>query len=65
MSTPSIGSRSAFLVEKFRNSIGLPFRDLLSEADITSALRTEGATYRERLFSPLDYGLGLPVSSLG
>lgn len=65
MSSKSIGNRVAFLVEQFRNSIGLPFRDLLSEADITSDLRAEGATYRERLFSPLGHGLGLPVASPG
>jgi hypothetical protein len=65
VSSVSIGNRVAFLVEQFRNSIGLPFRDLLSEADITSALRAKGATYRERLFSPLGYRLGIPVASLG
>lgn len=65
MSTFCIGSRAAFLAEQFRNSIGLPFRDLLSEADIGAALQAEGAAYRERLFSPLRHDMGATVASVG
>jgi len=65
MSTLFIGNRAAFLVEKFRTSIGLPFKEILSEADIKSALESEGATYRERLFSPLGCRLDLLVTSFG
>lgn len=58
-----IGSRAAVLEEKFRDTIGLPFRDVLSEEDIEAAVEAEGATYRERVFSPLRYDLGDAVSS--
>jgi hypothetical protein len=52
VSTFGIGSRTALLVEKFRNTIGLPFRDILSEVDIEAALQDTKAIYRKRLFSP-------------
>ncbi|MCH8295105.1 IS4 family transposase, partial [Candidatus Poribacteria bacterium] len=39
--------------QKFAQSIGLPFADVLSESDIESALEDEGVTYRKRLFCPI------------
>ena len=41
------------LRERFSNSIGLPFRDILSEAIMQEALDKEGITYRKRLYDPI------------
>ena len=48
----TIGNPVAILRQKFAQSIGLPFADVLSESDIESALEDEGVTYRKRLFCP-------------
>ena len=49
----TIGNPVAILRQKFAQSIGLPFADVLSESDIESALEDEGVTYRKRLFCPI------------
>ena len=49
----TIGNPVAILREKFAQSIGLPFADVLCESDIESALEDEGVTYRKRLFCPI------------
>ena len=43
----------AILRDKLSQSVGLPFADVLCEADIESALEDEGITYRKRLFCPI------------
>lgn len=41
MSTPNIPNRVQILKQKFTQSLGLPFRDLLPESTITEALKAE------------------------
>ena len=49
----TIGNRVAILREKFAQSIGLPFAEILTESEIEPALEDEGVTYRKRLFCPI------------
>ena len=49
----TIGNRVAILREKFAQSIGLPFAEILTESEIEQALKDEGVTYRKRLFCPI------------
>ena len=46
-------NRVACLRQKFQQSIGLPFADILPEAEIEEALKAEGSSYRKRLFCPM------------
>lgn len=46
MSTSTLPSRVQILKEKFTQSVGLPFRDLLNEAIILEALKAEKIKYR-------------------
>ena len=48
-----IGNPVAMLRDKFSQSVGLPFAEVLCEADIESALRDAGLTYHKRLFCPI------------
>jgi hypothetical protein len=41
------------LPEKFRQSVGLPFQDLLPATTMHQALQDEGVRYRQRLYTPL------------
>jgi hypothetical protein len=41
------------LKQKFANSVGLPFQELLPESEIVEALATEKVKYRNRLFNPI------------
>ena len=52
MRTSTIGHRVELIKQKFRHSLGLPFRALLPEQLFEAALRAEGITWRKRLFSP-------------
>ncbi|HEY9830581.1 MAG TPA: IS4 family transposase [Stenomitos sp.] len=52
MTTSNIAERVQILKEKFKNSVGLPFRDLLPEATIQEVLDTLEIKYRRRLFDP-------------
>lgn len=45
-------NRVQILKQKFAQSVGLPFRDLLPESTIQYALTAENVTYRRRLFDP-------------
>ena len=49
----TIGNRVAILREKFAQSIGLPFAEILTESEIEQSLEDEGVTYRKRLFCPI------------
>ena len=46
-------NRAAILKEKLFNSIGLPFRDVLTETMIQQELENEGVSYRKRLYTPM------------
>ena len=52
MSTSILPNRVQILKQKFTQSWGLPFRELLSEAMIIEALKAEEIKYRRRLFDP-------------
>jgi hypothetical protein len=47
-----IPNRVKLLKQKFINSLGLPFRELLPESTIFEALEAQKITYRRRLFDP-------------
>ena len=46
-------NRAEVLKEKYQNSIGLPFSEVLSEAEIQAVLDTQGVTYRQVLYTPM------------
>lgn len=52
MNITRVPNRVQILRQKFANSLGLPFRDLLPECTIIEALVAEKITYRIRLFDP-------------
>ncbi len=52
MTIATIPNRVKILKQKFTQSLGLPFRDLLSESTIQEALAAERIKYRQRLFDP-------------
>ena len=52
MINTNIPNRAKILKQKFTQSIGLPFRDLLSESIIQEVLDTLKVKYRRRLFDP-------------
>lgn len=52
MNPTSIPNRVEILKQKFADSLGLPFQDLLAESVIQEALNAEKITYRRRLFDP-------------
>jgi hypothetical protein len=52
MTIASHPKRVEILKQKFTNSIGLPFQDLLPEFTIQEALNIEKIKYRRRLFDP-------------
>lgn len=63
MSIPTLPNRVQILKQKFTQSLGLPFQDLLSESTIREALVAEKIKYRRRLFDPVVTMQGVPVSS--
>ena len=52
MTIATIPNRVKILKQKFTQSLGLPFRDLLPESTIFEALEAERIKYRQRLFDP-------------
>lgn len=52
MRRSTIGHRVQILKQKFRYSLGLPFREVLPERLFEEALTAEAQPYRNRLFSP-------------
>ena len=52
MNIVKVPNRIHILKQKFANSLGLPFQDLLPESMIQAALTAENITYRKRLFDP-------------
>lgn len=52
-SASTMPNRIKILKQKFANSVGLPFEELLPEGSITEALEAEKVKYRNRLFNPI------------
>jgi hypothetical protein len=52
-SASTMPNRVEILKQKFANSVGLPFEELLAEGSITEALEAEKVKYRNRLFNPI------------
>jgi hypothetical protein len=52
MTILTLPNRVEILKQKFTQSLGLPFRDLLLESTIREALEAEKIKYRQRLFDP-------------
>jgi hypothetical protein len=52
MRISSIGRSIAVIKQKFSQSLGLPFQEVLPESLVDEALEAEGICYRERMFSP-------------
>lgn len=48
----TINNRLQILKQKFTQSLGLPFQELLLEPTITQVLDAEKIKYRRRLFDP-------------
>jgi hypothetical protein len=46
-------NRVEILKQKFAQSVGLPFRDILAESTVIEALEAEKLKYRNRLFNPI------------
>lgn len=46
-------NRVGILKQRFANSVGLPFQDLLPESTITETLEAQKVKYRNRLFNPI------------
>ena len=46
-------NRVEILKQRFANSVGLPFRELLPESSINEVLKAEKVKYRNRLFNPI------------
>ena len=46
-------NRVSFLKKKLSNSIGFPFRHILTETMIQQELEAEGVSYRKRLYTPI------------
>jgi hypothetical protein len=46
-------NRAKVLKEKYQNSIGLPFAEVLPEAEIQSVLNEQGIQYRRVLYTPM------------
>jgi hypothetical protein len=44
---------SKFSLQRFPNSLGLSFQELLSQSSIEEALAAEKVKYRNRLFNPI------------
>lgn len=65
MSTSTLPSPVQILKQKFTQSLGLPFQELLPESTIQAALDAEKIKYRSRLFNPFVTMQGIPVSSSG
>ena len=53
-----------FSLQKFAQSVGLPFRDLLPESTIVEALKASKVKYRNRLFNKEVLGGKLPPQTL-
>jgi hypothetical protein len=58
-------NRVEILKQRFANSVGLPFRELLPESSIKEVLKAEKVKYRNRLFQPNSDAVGISISSVG
>ncbi|HEY9834341.1 MAG TPA: hypothetical protein V6D26_27560 [Stenomitos sp.] len=46
-------NRVEILKQRFTNSVGLPFQELLPESTIIEVLEAQKVKYRNRLFNPI------------
>jgi len=46
-------NRAEILKQKFQDSLGLPFEQILSEAVIQTVLEAQGVSYRQTLYTPV------------
>jgi hypothetical protein len=46
-------NRAEILKQKFQESIGLPFEQVLSEAVIQKTLKEQGVSYRQTVYNPI------------
>ena len=46
-------NRAAILKQKFQDSLGLPFEQVLSEAVLQNELEAQGVSYRQTLYTPV------------
>jgi hypothetical protein len=46
-------NRAAILKQKFQDSLGLPFEQVLSEAVLQNELQAQGVSYRQTLYTPV------------
>ena len=53
MSSSRVPNRAQILKDKFRLSVGLPFRELLPQAYLEQQLQELSIKYRNRLFNPV------------
>jgi hypothetical protein len=53
MTTTTVTNRVKILKEKFRQSLGLPFEELLPESAIEQVINELKIKYRRRLFDPI------------
>lgn len=49
------------LKQKFTNSLGLPFQEILPESVIASVLEQENVSYRDRFFKSVRDAVGISV----
>lgn len=49
------------LKQKFINSLGLPFQEILPESVIASVLEQENVSYRDRFFKSIRHTVGISV----
>ena len=52
-SASTMANRAEILKQKYQNSVGLPFAEVLPESEITQLLNEQGVTYRQVLYTPM------------
>ncbi len=52
MTTSTVPNRVEILKQKFRQSLGLPFQDILPESTIQQSIDELSIKYKRRLFDP-------------
>lgn len=57
-----MANSAKILKQKFTNSIGLPFQEILPESFIASVLEQENVSYRDRFFKSVRNVMGIFVA---
>jgi hypothetical protein len=63
MTITTVTNRVKILKEKFTQSLGLPFQNLLPESEIQKVMDELKIKYRQRLFDPNAHVVGFFISS--